>query len=1160
MIQKFKPLFIFLQETWLPDHEANILANDFKDYDFITTSADMFEHTDDLVLKPGPVWHGTALGWKKSLDKCITKLPVICERFCSVKYVDPVSKTTVILYSTYLPTSGQDDEFLESLTLLNIDLSNHITDAENPAVVIGADTNVSSKSTRRRYTAMQKFFNTYSLKTILTDLEPTFHHNNQSSESQIDHIFFSVPEDSKLRLALKCHLCLKQNSSNLSSHDVLVGEMVLPATNEDTTSDDFSSTYTSFVVKKPNWNASEKDDYEIETAKVLQELLNNYKNVEFIPLLCELFSKALVISAENKFETSSPSKHHMSHKHKPLPYFSKEYKAAHSDLKNVCRDWRKAGRPSDNLHPAKSQVLQSRRNLQRIARNEDASKSIKFSEELMETFRDNIVKVSSKLKKYRGENIKRKDITSIETLNGTFDGHNVLEGFAANTEILCNEDLIKNDKYDNNIYEMFVKDNMIIFDITSQEEVKIPHMNLTQLKKIIFQKLKANKACDVFMLTVEHLRYAGDDTLLIILELLNMILDNINVVSSSHLNTSVASVVYKGKDKSAFHHKSYRLVRVTPLFGRLIDEYMRPDLVQIVRPIQNTNQYGFTETVSYLMGALQRHEVEKYCIDMKKTFFGCSLDGDSAFEVVNRDILTRELYCAGERGDFWQASHYSYQNSLTKIKMKGLLSRDIIEKLGVKQGRNKSSDHYKVYIAPLLDTLDSADLGVWVGPINVSVSGVADDIYPMSDKQTKLQSLLDIAAYYGQMYRIEYGASKTKITVVGSEIDTNYFRDISPWKMNDDEVKVVEDNEHLGQIVSGTNQEQKNIDLRISKGRKCLFGLLGAGFAFKCFLSPVVKLHIYRTYVCPVLRSGLSSFSLRSSQLESLALFQRKLLKSILKLSSTAPTPAIHFLTGELPLEGKIHRDVFSLFFSVWSNPDTKIYEILKYLLQTSSENSRTWAAHIRHLCQMYSLEDPLAYLNRDPPTKSFWKELVATKITAFHENNLRIAAGKNSQMKFLNVSTNGLRGRHHPALSNMITTWEVKKSRSHLKFLSGNYLTYKQKSDQSGGSPRCRICKTGSDETISHLISTCHGLAVERTKLLTEYEALCSLTKNNLDFGKILQTEDTLCQFILDPASLNLPLRVHLQDSILPEFYKLSRDFCHVIDKTRVGLLNELK
>ena len=180
------------------------------------------------------------------------------------------------------------------------------------------------------------------------------------------------------------------------------------------------------------------------------------------------------------------------------------------------------------------------------------------------------------------------------------------------------------------------------------------------------------------------------------------------------------------------------------------------------------NQYGFTERISYLLGALQRHEIEKYCIDMKRTFLGCSLDGDSVFEVVNRSIQTRELFFAGERGDYWQVSHYSYQNSSTKIKMKGKLSRDIIEELGVKQGRNKSSDHYKIYIAPLLDTLDGANLGVWIGNVNVAVSGVADDVYLMADKQSKLQPQLDIASNYRDMYRIKYGAVKTKVTVVGS--------------------------------------------------------------------------------------------------------------------------------------------------------------------------------------------------------------------------------------------------------------------------------------------------------------------------------------------------------------------------------------------------------
>ena len=65
---------------------------------------------------------------------------------------------------------------------------------------------------------------------------------------------------------------------------------------------------------------------------------------------------------------------------------------------------------------------------------------------------------------------------------------------------------------------------------------------------------------------------------------------------------------------------------------------------------------------------------------------------------LNTGIQLRELYCAGERGEYWLASKYSYENTETRIKMKGQLSRSFSETLGCKQGLIKSSDNYKIYI------------------------------------------------------------------------------------------------------------------------------------------------------------------------------------------------------------------------------------------------------------------------------------------------------------------------------------------------------------------------------------------------------------------------------------------------------------------------------
>ena len=453
--------------------------------------------------------------------------------------------------------------------------------------------------------------------------------------------------------------------------------------------------------------------------------------------------------------------------------------------------------------------------------------------------------------------------------------------------------------------------------------------------------------------------------------------------------------------------------------------------------------------------------------------------------------------------------------------MNGKLSSEFEEVLGVKQGHINSSDHYKVYINPALETLDESELGVWIGPVNVSGTGVADDLYLNSDTPSKLQALLEIASHYGQRYKIKYGASKTKITVVGSQVDMKFYADTKPWIMDNEQVKVVEDNDHLGQIVSGLRQEEKNLDERISKGRKNLYGLMGAAFAFKCHLSPVLKIHLFRTYTCPIIRSGLSSFCLRTNQLSPLSVFHRKIMKSFLSLSKTAATPALHFMLGELPIEGKIHRDVFSLFYGVWCNNDTKIYQIVKYLLATASENSHTWCKFLRDLSIRYDMKSPLECLAVDPPSRSEYKEYVHTKITAYYERDLRQAASTNSCMQYLHVDLTGLRGKHHPAIAYIKTTTEVAKMRPHVKMLCGNLLTYGVKYDQTGaGSPRCRLCDCVY-ESVSHIVSACPKFTDIRERILIEFDQTLEMSGNSLRISNFLKTEDILTQFILDPTSM---------------------------------------
>ena len=1124
-------MFIFIQEHWLPNCEAHdTFSNAFPNYNFITTSADTFTQPEDKILEAGPVWHGTALGWEKKINDKVTKIPIASNRFCGVKFSDQNTGVKIALYSVYLPTSGKDDEFIEVTAHLSADLQANVENDE--VIIIGIDSNQSMKSTRRRSKNMNAFVQMFSLQHTFDSPTPTFHHQNQTSTSKIDDILYFVPsKTSAVNVKFMKHLCTLEHSSNLSSHDVILGNISISRSDTQTPEKDYSDSYTNFTIRKPVWqDTTNLVNYQHEVSTSLDYIVNIFDGPEFLPIMSELMAKALVTSAENTLVARNQMK--VKKQQKVGPYFTKEQKEAYSDHELVCKEWRKAGRPSSPNHPMRKAKLDSQRKLQRINREVAVSKSEKLHEDLISSANLDINLVFKKMKTYLGKSTGSTDIPYIETLNGVFSGQNVLEGFCRNTETLCQEN-----KESTWFKKLCEEDNIIINDLLSDAPHDIPEMTLDQLKDILFKKLKTGKACDAFKLTVEHLRYCSDDALVNILFLINGILKNINYLCTHQLNTSIASIVYKGKEKPVCNHKSYRQVRVSPLFTRIIDEFLRPNLLKVTKPIQNTSQYGFTENVSYMMAALQRHEAEKYCVDNKFTFFGCSLDGESAFEVVDRNIQLRELYFAGESGRFWLADKFMYKDTLTQIKMHGNLSRSFAESAGVKQGNCKSSDHYKIYVNPLLNMIDQSQLGIWIGPINVAQSACADDEYLMTDSQHKLQILLDVADHYGKLYNVTYGAAKTKVTIIGSTVDRQYFKELAPWHLNGQTVNVTEDNDHLGQVVSGVDQEIKNVDIRIRKGRHSLFALLGPAFQNKCHISPLLKHHLLKTYISPIIRSGLSSFSLTTNQLKPLAIFHRKVLRGILNLSKSSNIPALHFLLGEMPIEGQIHRDLFSLFYNVWSNPDSKIYAIVKYLLEKSTDSSRTWSNHVKFLSKRYQLENPSQCLKRDPPKKSEFKELILTSISNYYESELRTQAKSNSRMQYLNVSLLSLRGRPHPALQNIKTTHDVRKSRPHIKMLSGDYFTYQIRATQSGGSAHCRCCNDNSkpNEDIQHIIMNCSAYEEIRQRLLNEIKNLCQKTNHQI----LLENLDSkaLCQFLLDPSSMNLKYRISMSDPFLSDF-----------------------
>ena len=753
--------------------------------------------------------------------------------------------------------------------------------------------------------------------------------------------------------------------------------------------------------------------------------------------------------------------------------------------------------------------------------------------------------------------------SSLNTPTGIYHGDDILEGFTADAEYLGRA-VGENSEFDNEFYKLCRLDNYYIFEFKGDEAVVIPEMKLHDLEEILTKEMKLNKACDVYKLTVEHLRFSGPQAKLVLLRLLNDIISNIYYLTCPQVKLGLSTAVFKGKKKPISEASSYRRITVTPQLGGIIDRYLDPIAESIFRKVQSADQLGFTKGISYLMAAVERGECQRHAIDNKKTCFGISFDGKAAFPSVDRDIQVRELHSCGESGDLLKYSHNTYQNTFSHVKQNGVIGRQFCEHKGCRQGHKRASGHFKSYINPCLQAANSSNLGYWIGPICVSCVCVCDDTYVLSGDPRQLQALVDIIAHYGNRHRVVFGADKTKVTITGSKTDMNYYADINIWSLGGEKLTVAEDNEHLGLIVSGTQEELKNTAKNVNSARKILFNLLGNVFSFRCKLSPTVLLHVWSIYVSPVLRSGLSALPVRPTVMKTASNFHHKILRGILKLSPRSPIAPLYFLLGELPVEALIHIDVLNLFWCIWNNPQTTVHKIVKYLLMMSDSSSLTWSAHLRIICQLYKLPDPLGLINSQAWPRARWISLAKTHVLVHHESTWREKAAANSRLSFLNVQTTGLTGRPHPVLSSILTPQEVTKSRIHIKMLAGDYPC---QAFLYTDSTACRLCQVHSPnyppptEDMVHLLTRCRGTSDTRGKVMPD---LLNEISQYFPCSAILDSPShtTLAQFILDPTSLNLPLaaRVSPDHPALTTILAYCRNICFTIHKDRIRQLRLIR
>ena len=420
-----------------------------------------------------------------------------------------------------------------------------------------------------------------------------------------------------------------------------------------------------------------------------------------------------------------------------------------------------------------------------------------------------------------------------------------------------------------------------------------------------------------------------------------------------------------------------------------------------------------------------------------------------------------------------------------------------------------------------------------MGGVHVASIGQADDVALVSNDPHQLQGLLHLAMEYATDHHIEKVPEKTNLlcyTPRGQQLNTTYWKDVSPVSMSGHPVPFREQAEHVGILRSTEAGNMASVLARQTAHTRAMNAVLPAGISRRHHGNPAAALRVEQMFGLPVLLSGLASLILSKAEVDTLDLHHKVQLERLQRLYAGTPAPVVYFLAGTLPASAHLHLHQLSLLGMIARlGTESILHRHGCYMLSSPSPSpssfSSSWFTKIRGICQQYSLPDPFFVLHY-PETKERWKTATKLRVTEYWGKKLREQANSLGSLSLFRAT--------HMSLPHPSPTWtscrdqpyEVRKATVQARMASGRYRTCWFRRHYAGDSTgMCRVpgCTGDTPGTLAHLATgQCPGLtdAVAAAtshwvKYLTHHVILQPIVKEFVD-----ASQEEFLGFLLHPPS----------------------------------------
>ena len=1160
-VTKFRPDFIFLTEPQLHSCDIDLVMQYFKN-DFLSSLNSADKYDPDIPLTSSRAKGGTMVLWRYELDAYVTVYPVKTTSILPLIFTPPGFQGSIHI-CIYLPTCGQDRLFMEEFTSLSSLIKELVHLYPGLPVYIRGDFNASRKNVVRS-NIFEAFKYSEELDEVNID-HTTYHHftGNGGSDSELDRILYSrCVRKPELLIELVCKLT---NPLVDSHHDILISswstqEEILPCIE----SNQLIAPKISKSRHKICWTDSGVEAYQNMILPHLKRLQDSWLHPETHDPL-SINCNSMLLDSTNYLLSECAKACNKVISLPPIPHTKESCTPSHikKSSRKLLKMW-KLLRQIKLYNTSDSEIVQkkleaykqAKLNHRKLLRNHRYRITAARDSQLLRNPKATYAAIRRK------KNAAVSKINILKVGSKTYHGERVGDGFYDSILTIKLRDENKLQKSPH--YNLIKDEYKHILDLCRESEP------ITEAEALsLLQRLKPSVS-DYFSVTPSHYIYAGPLGVRHFCLLFNTFLHETSNLTIKEVNRAYACILFKGHDKDKMSARSYRTISTCPVVAKAMDLYIRDKNISSWNAYQAPTQFQ-GEGSSHELAALLLTECLQHSLySLHLPAFVLYLDAKSAFDVVQKELLIRNLYHAQKADQSINYIDLRMSNRETVVDWNGQLMGPISDEQGLEQGGISSSDLYKIYGREQLMLAQNSGLGIMLGELTVSAIGQADDTVLVSNDINDLFYLSKLSEISCAKSFVDLCSEKIKLQVfVPNSVSRKSIEEgYNPIKINDVPIQFTTAAEHVG-ILRSTSGNCASLLSRFAAHRRALAGVLHTGLALSHHGNPASSIKIEKLYATPVLLSGIGSLVLSNKEISLIESHYCETLRKLLRIHEKTPRSVIYFLAGSLPGTALVHLRQLSLFGMISRLEGNILNQHAKNIYDRKTISPKSWFHQIRDLCLLYSLEHPSKFL-ANPAEKKHFKMLIKKKIVTYWETKLREEATSLVSLTYFKPCFMSLLDSHPIIVSAGLSASKVAMATVQMKMLSGRYRTNslmshwsKNRSGCCSLSPECIEIK----EDIPHILQFCPALSDLRLRMYDYVNSFCEASALPDEVKRVLlefcHTRCPLfCDFLLDCSSI--PEVIHLSQrygkGVLHSCFEVTRTYVYALHRQRLKFLGTWK